>query len=111
MSYEKAWKTLLKSIDGKIDGSSYAAEHGASSAPKELEVLQEVEEQVEEIAKENNIEKSIYDLDNKREAIMETKDGKPIYIIIGQSKYKDPGVLKPEIVDCLIKQLEGVREK
>ena len=109
MSYEKAWRTLLKSLDGKIDGTSLAAERGASGATRDLDILREIEKQIKKIAKENNIEKSVYDLDNQRGAIMETEDGKPIYILIGRCRYKDPGTLKPKTVDHLIEQLEEMK--
>ena len=42
---------------------------------------------------------------------METRDGKPIYILIGKCMYKDPSILKSKIIDHLIEQLEEVREK
>lgn len=67
LSYKEAWIDLIKSLDGQIDGVSFAVERG-HNAQRELDQLLEVQETVKEIAEKYGVEGSIYDIE-------EVKDG------------------------------------
>lgn len=65
VDYGGAWRDMLKRLDGKIDGVSFAAERG-HNAQRELDQLLEVDKMVKEIADEYDIEASVYDIEEEK---------------------------------------------